>query len=223
MVDEQGEPAPRALLRGLAALAGPFVPFDPAAAAATPEAEFLAWLRLAIAQGVAEPHAMTLSTVDGDNFPDARLLLLKDLDEKGWHFATSRLSAKGRQLAANRSAALTFYWPSLGRQVRIRGEAVDLGAAAGAADFRARGRGARAVALTERQSAPLADRAALDAAIAAQEARLDAEPEAVASSWAVYAVAARTVEFWQGDTKRRHVRLLYSRGPGGWTKQALWP
>jgi pyridoxamine 5'-phosphate oxidase len=214
---------PRALLRGLRALTGPFEPFDPATAAATPQEEFLAWLGLAIASGTAEPHAMTLSTTGEDGLPDSRVLLLKDLDERGWHFATSRNSAKGRQLAADPGAALTFYWPGLGRQVRIRGEAVDLGDGAGAADFRARGLGARAIALLERQSDPLGDPAELEEALERSLADLQSAPDVVSPSWAVYAVRPLSVEFWQGDVARRHVRLVYTRDGEGWTKGALWP
>jgi pyridoxamine 5'-phosphate oxidase len=214
---------PRALLRSLKALAGPFEPFDPAEAAATPQEEFLAWLGLAIASGAAEPHAMTVSTLGEDGLPDARLLLLKDLDHRGWHFATSRRSAKGRQLAADPRAALTFYWPGLGRQVRIRGEAVDLGKEAGAADFRARGLGARAVALLERQSDPLPDPAELGRAVERRLADLESAPDTISHSWAVYAVRPLTVEFWQADVARRHIRLLYTRDGAGWIKGALWP
>ncbi|MDB5487643.1 MAG: pdxH, partial [Reyranella sp.] len=118
-------------LRALKSLPGPFPAFDPAAAPADPRDLFSSWLEAAIDAGIREPHAMTLSTVDEDGHPDARILILKNLDEAGWHFATTRTSPKGRQIEASPRAALTFYWQPLGRQVRISGAVVDLGTAAG--------------------------------------------------------------------------------------------
>lgn len=213
----------RTFLRGLKALIGPYEPFNPDEAAETPEQQFLNWLETAVAAGVPEPHAMTLSTVDEDGSPDARVLTLKDLSAAGWCFATSRMSAKGKQLTARPQAALTFYWTSLGRQVRVRGTVVDLGPEVGAADFLARSSSARAVALLERQSRVLEADETLDSALAGAEARIDADPDAVASSWAVYLLTPATVEFWQGDCGRRHTRLQYVQGGESWIKRRLWP
>ena len=215
--------AVRDLLRSLPALAGPFEPFDTDLVAGTPEGQFLRWLRGAVAAGVPEPHAMTLSTVDAEGLPDARVLLLKDVGTAGWCFATSRISAKGVQLAGRPGAALTFYWPGLGRQVRVRGEVVDLGPEAAAADFAARGRGARALALAERQSQVLEREADLGVALADAQSLIDAEPGVIAASWTLYAVQAETVEFWQADEERRHTRLQYVREGGGWSTRRLWP
>lgn len=86
-----------------------------------PHRLFTDWLGGAIDVGEPEPHAMTLSTCGEDDLPDARVLILKDLDPTGWWFATSSLSAKGRQLEVRPGAALTFHWKSLARQVRVRG------------------------------------------------------------------------------------------------------
>ena len=140
----------RELLRKLSSLAGPLPSFDTSACASTPEAQFLAWLGEAVAAGVQEPHAMTLSTADDDCHPDARVLILKDLDEQGWHFAASAASPKGVQLSRHPEAALTFYWPKVGRQVRIRGAVVALDCEKNAADFLARPQGSRAGALLAR-------------------------------------------------------------------------
>ncbi|ODT84129.1 MAG: hypothetical protein ABS76_01090 [Pelagibacterium sp. SCN 64-44] len=205
--------ATRLLLRELTSLAGPLPDFDPDTAEATPQAQFLAWLREAIAAGVREPHAMTLGTVAPDGRPDARVLILKDLDAHGWHFATSRHSPKGAQLANNASATLTFYWPALGRQVRIRGEVIDQGADVAAADFWARSEQARANASLARQSQPMDPEASSSPAGISESA----------AGWVVYAVRPSAVEFWQGRTDRRHTRLLYTPDREGWTKEQLWP
>ncbi|EFV13820.2 pyridoxine/pyridoxamine 5'-phosphate oxidase [Segniliparus rugosus] len=213
----------RDLLRSLPVFAGVVRDFDVADVPDDPEALFAAWLRDAVEHGAAEPHAMTLSTVDADGSPDARVLILKDLDDGGWWFATSATSAKGRQLADCPVAALTFYWPEVGRQVRVRGPVVEGSAERGAADFRSRGSAARAVALASRESQPLADRAACEEAVAAARQWLSADPTLVAEGWRVYAVAARSVEFWQADKDRQHARVRYAREADGWSRALLWP
>lgn len=210
-------------LRELKSLAGPFEPFDLDAAPSTPTVLFQSWLTAAIAAGLREPHAMTLSTVDADGNPDARVLILKDLDARGWHFAISRGSPKGRQIAHHPQVALTFYWQALGRQVRIRGRAVDLGPAAAAADFLARVPEARAATLLARQSDVMESAGALEEGLERQAQRIAEAPAIVAPDWAVYVVEAGEVEFWQGDENRHHLRLLYRRAGDAWSRARLWP
>ncbi len=213
----------RALLRKVSSLAGPLPSFDTSASASTPQAQFLAWLDQAIAAGVQEAHAMTLSTVDDGGHPDARVLILKDLDEQGWHFATSAASPKGMQLCRHPEAALTFYWPKVGRQVRIRGTAIALDYDINVADFLARPQGSRAGALLNRQSDVLASANDVDTALSEQYERMARQPGLVAPAWTVYAVRPECVEFWQGDTQRRHTRLRYRRALTSWEKELLWP
>lgn len=210
-------------LRALKSLAGPFPAFDPVTVPEDPRDLFSAWLDAAVDAGIREAHAMTLSTVDEEGNPDARVLILKNVDEEGWHFATTRFSPKGRQIAVNARAALTIYWQPLGRQVRLRGNVVDLGAAAGNADFRARPFGARVAALLARQSDVLESGEDLATALRQQERQVEQEPEQVAPDWAVYALAPSSIEFWQGDTQRRHIRLRYRRSDTSWTRERLWP
>lgn len=216
-------PPLRARLRALPVFAGPLPEFDPAVAPADPETLFARWLEQAVAVGVPEPHAMTLATVDDEGLPDARVLILKDLDERGWWFASSVESAKGRQLERHAAAALCFYWPLVARQVRVRGAVVRADAEESAADFRGRGVGARAVALAGRQSAPLDDLDRCREAVEHAAARIAAEPATAAPTWSLFAVAASTVEFWQADWERRHVRLRYQREGSAWRRGLLWP
>ncbi|CAN5435313.1 pyridoxal 5'-phosphate synthase [soil metagenome] len=107
---------------------------------------FVEWLCHAIDSGVPEPHAMTLSTVSGSGRPSARVLILRDVtaDDAGWHFATSAASPKAVQLSTNPVAALAFYWPALGRQVRIEGTVTVDPPEVAEADFLARSPDARA-------------------------------------------------------------------------------
>ncbi|KKC39345.1 oxidase [Devosia epidermidihirudinis] len=207
----------RDLLRNLPSLAGPLWPFVTEDAPDAPQTLFSTWLRDAIDAGIAEPHAMTLSSVDAAGHPDARVLILKDVDQSGWHFASVSDGPKGRQIAANPNVALTFYWQRFGRQVRIRGEAIALSAEASARDFAARSPVARAMAMVGRQSDTLGERSDIERALRS------GINEDVTLSWTVYAVAPRSVEFWQGDADRRHVRLRYERQTDGWSKALLWP
>ncbi|MBS1675409.1 MAG: pyridoxamine 5'-phosphate oxidase family protein [Actinobacteria bacterium] len=109
-----------------------------------PLALFQNWITAAAEDGVPEPHAMTLATVDADGLPDARTLLLKDVDERGWAFAGPRSSAKGRQLAANPVAALSFWWQPVLRAVRVRGPVQEASREDSAADLATRSAAARA-------------------------------------------------------------------------------
>lgn len=198
--------------------------FDPRAAPANPVTLFLGWLEAAIQAGVPAPHTMTLATADERGQPSSRVLICKDVDGEGrWHFASSSASGKGRDLAVNPGAALSFWWPQQGRQIRIRGTAAPAGEQASAADFLARPPASRAEGLVGHQSEPLGDPAELDQAFRTAHARVLADPELVAPAWTLYTLTAEQVEFWQGDPERRHVRLRYQRAGSAWTRQLLWP
>jgi len=213
----------RRLLRGLEVFAGDLPEFDPGTAPGTPSDLFTEWLLGAVEAGVREPHAMTVSTAGADGNPTARTLILKGVGPEGWQFASDGGSVKARDLAERPFAALTFYWPQQARQVRVRGTVVAAGPEESAADFLARGAGARAEALLGRQSQPLADLAGRDVAVKESLARLESEPDLVAPGWTLHTVRPESVEFWQGDKERRHTRLVYLREDAGWRKQLLWP
>lgn len=217
----------RELLRGLEVFAGTLPDFDPAATPSDPVGLFTAWLSEALAAGVREPHAMTLSTVDEAGDPQARVLILKNVDEAGWQFAVHAASPKGRQVAARPSAALTFYWPLQARQIRVRGAVTPEPAERSAADFLARSPGARAEALLGRQSGHLGDLGERDLAMAASLERVEKEPDLVTDEWRLYTLVPRDVEFWQGDKGRSHTRLRYERtdpdSGASWRKRLLWP
>ncbi|BCY06675.1 pyridoxal 5'-phosphate synthase [Actinoplanes sp. L3-i22] len=212
------------MLRTLPAMAGELSHFDLDRTPAEPRELFLRWFGEAVAAGVREPHAMNLATVDEDGLPDVRVLLLRDVDERGWQFATDRRSAKGRQLTARPDAALGFYWPEQGRQVRVRGKVFDLGLAASAADFLSRSPVSRTASLSSVQSDTMAEDSDITLALQEAERLLAADPDFVPESHAVYAVVPVSVEFWQGDpASRRHPRLRYRRSADSWVKERLWP
>ncbi|MFD5342395.1 pyridoxal 5'-phosphate synthase [Streptomyces anulatus] len=198
--------------------------FDPASAPADPVPLFHAWFAEAVAAGQAEPHTMSLATADAEGLPDVRTLMLHDADERGWHFATHATSTKGRQLAARPYAALGFYWPAQGRQVRVRGPVVRCTPAESHADLHARSTGALAAALTGAQSEVVGSAAELHRAADAAWDRARAEPDAEAPTWTRYVVEPAEVEFFQGDARRRHIRLRYRlQEDGDWTRELLWP
>lgn len=198
--------------------------FDTDAVPGAPAELFTHWLRQAVDDGVVEPHAMTLSTNDANGHPDARTLILKDLENDRWWFATNARSAKGIQLKGCPAAALTFYWPSVARQVRVRGAVTTGSPEMSAADFRARGISARAVALVSQESQSLIDRPTCAQAAEQVRRRLAVDPDLISPDWTVYAVAADTVEFWQADTQREHLRIQYTRrNDGSWRHTLLWP
>ncbi|GAC1440637.1 MAG: pyridoxal 5'-phosphate synthase [Solirubrobacteraceae bacterium] len=212
-----------ARLRALRVFDDKLPAFAPERAPEQPGDLFREWLLEAIECGVRAPHAMTLSTVDGDGHPDARVLILRGTLGDRWEFASSRASRKGRELAAAPWAALTFHWPERGRQVRVRGRVDDAGPAAAGRDFLARGPGSRAESLPGRQSAELSNRGELRAAFARARELVDADPSLVPEHWALFRLEADEVEFWQADRERQHVRLQYARAAAHWRKTLLWP
>lgn len=213
----------RDVLRAVPVLKGRAPSFDPDRAPDDPVALFVDWFEGALRAGVTEPHAMTVSTVGPGGRPDARVLILKAVDADGWHFGVSSVSQKGRDLATNPVAALTFYWPEQVRQVRLSGPVVADPREVGAADFTARSFGSREMALTRRQSQPLLDPAEIDHALEKARLELEADPTFAPEEWISYAVQPDQVEFWQGDTGRRHQRLRYESQDGRWTRGLLWP
>jgi pyridoxamine 5'-phosphate oxidase len=213
----------RAYLRGLEVFAGELPAFDPDAAPERPETLFVEWLTTAVEAGVREPHAMAVSTIGTDGTPSARILLLKNVDARGWQFAAHSASPKGRDVAEHPVASLTFYWPQQARQIRVRGPVEPESAQESAADFLARSIGSRAEASTGRQSQPLEDRQTLDLTVKQTLERITNDPGLVLPEWILYSVRAQQVEFWQGDKQRKHTRLRYERDGENWTRGQLWP
>lgn len=198
-------------------------PFDPETAPPTPLALFTSWFADAVAAGQPEPHTMSLATVDRAGQPDVRIVMLHGADADGWSFATHRSSRKGRALSAHPYAALAFYWPVLGRQVRVRGPVSAAPVQESQADLHARSTGALAAALTGRQSEELSSLDELRQASQAAWGRAHENPAEPSPTWTLYRLHPQTVEFFQGDAERRHVRLEYSRTEFGWSRTLLWP
>jgi len=212
------------VLRGLSSFPSELPGFDPGAALETPTSQFATWLDDAVAAGILAPHAATLSTADSDGRVSGRTLVLRGIEDDGWVFSSHGESGKGRDIEANPNAALTFFWATLGRQVRVAGPVRTLDAERAALDFLGRPESGRASSLVGHQSEPLDSKDTYTRAEAEALEAVRADPRIVAGDWRCYAIVADTVEFWQASADRAHVRLRYTReSPSSWTRQLLWP
>ena len=185
---------------------------------ADPVAELRAWLEEARAAGIELPEAMTLATATADGAPSARMVLLKDADERGLSFFTNYESRKGVELAENPRAALVVYWHALGRQVRVEGSVERLPAAESDAYFESRPPGSRRSAAVSPQSAVIASREELARAAAALGDDVPRPP-----GWGGYLLVPSLWEFWQHRVDRLHDRFRYRPGEGGWVVERLAP
>jgi pyridoxamine 5'-phosphate oxidase len=198
-------------------------PLDPADCDDDPIAEVRSWLRYAVGEGIATPNAMTLATVDERGRPSARIVLLKDIDERGFVFFTNYDSRKGLDLAAQPWAALVLFWEVLHRQVRIEGAVERIAAAESDAYFASRPRGSQVGAIASPQSQVLASRQALEQRVAELASAHGETPLARPAHWGGYRVIPDAIELWQGQPSRLHDRVRYRRDPRGWTKDRLAP
>jgi len=191
---------------------------------ADPIALFRQWQDEAAAAGVILPEAMTLATADGAGRPSARTVLLKGVDERGFVFFTNYESRKGRQLAENPHAALTFLWHTEPRrQVLVTGIVERVPRAESEAYFRTRDVGSRLGAWASRQSSSLESRAELEGAFADAEARFG-DDVPLPDWWGGYVLAPETIEFWESRPNRLHQRVRYSRGhDDSWQETLLSP
>ena len=184
---------------------------------------FQTWLKDATEKEPNDPNAMTLATVDRDGLPDARMVLLKEVDQRGFTFYTNLESAKGEELSANPRAALNFHWKSLRRSVRVRGAVEPVSAAEADAYFATRARSARIGAWASDQSRPMPDRFALEKRVAEVGLRFGVGAVPRPPNWSGYRIAPARIEFWRDRPFRLHERLLFTREGERWTTSRLYP
>jgi pyridoxamine 5'-phosphate oxidase len=196
---------------------------DEGHAAADPLEQFEAWLQQAIDAQVPEPNAMTLATVGADQRPSTRIVLIKQVDERGIVWYSNYHSRKGRELDGNPFAALQFHWVELERVVRVEGRVEKVSADESDAYFASRPLASRIGAWASPQSEPIEGRAALLRRAAEYGVRYGLNPPRP-PHWGGYRLLADRWEFWQGRPSRLHDRLRYALQPdGGWRVQRLAP
>ena len=190
-----------------------------------PIAAFDGWLQEAGASEPNDPNAMSLATVDADGMPNARMVLLKGHDARGFVFYTNFESQKGSELADNAKAALCFHWKSLHRQVRVQGPISAVSDAEADAYYNSRGRQSRIGAWASQQSRPLADRAELEAAFAKIDAQYPDEDIPRPPHWSGRRISPLRIEFWQDGDHRLHDRLVFKRASAdaAWETERLYP
>ncbi|MFI9645590.1 phenazine biosynthesis FMN-dependent oxidase PhzG [Streptomyces sp. NPDC052040] len=191
---------------------------------ADPMALLREWLDEAVRREVREPFAAALATVDETGRPSTRILLVKDLDDRGLVFTSFRGSRKGRDLAARPVASMTFYWRETLQQITLSGTVEELTAEESDDLFARRPLAAQATTAVSRQSRPLDDEAALRAR--ARELVETGGPVPRPAEWTGYRLVPQAVEFWYGSPDRLHRRLAYecsAQNAHAWTHQRLYP
>ncbi len=188
-----------------------------------PFAFFARWFAEAQASEPNDPNAMTVATTNQEGHPSARIVLLKEWDEKGFVFYTNKESRKGDELRENPRAALLFFWKSLHRQIRIEGTVEHVTDAEADAYYASRPRVSRLGAWASIQSRPLAERAILEGRVKEFEEQFPGEDIPRPAYWSGYRIVPAYMEFWQDMPFRLHDRTVFTRQGDGWTVGKIFP
>lgn len=195
-----------------------------AAAPLTPWELFTKWLDEAGTTEINDPNAMCLATTDANGRPSARIVLLKDFDERGFVFYTNRESRKGQALSLHPQAALCFHWKTLGRQVRVEGRVVMVDDHESDAYYASRPKGSRIGAWASRQSRPLESRSTLVSRVEELERQYNQTDNIPRPPhWGGYRLNPDYIEFWHDGEFRLHTRLVYNLTEKGWERSLLYP
>jgi pyridoxamine 5'-phosphate oxidase len=182
------------------------------------------WFRQAVQARLIDPNAMAVTTVSPSGKPSARMVLLRGLDKKGFVFFTNYLSQKGKELKKRPHASLLFFWPLLGRQVRVEGRVERVTARESDAYFATRPRGSQLSAWVSKQSERIPNRESLEKRMVEFEVKFKNKKIPRPSHWGGYRVLPVSIEYWSGRRNRLHDRLRYQRkSKGGWRRERLAP
>jgi pyridoxamine 5'-phosphate oxidase len=198
-------------------------PLDPSSCDPDPFVEAQRWLTVAIDGGIPSANAMTLATVDERGRPAARIVLLKEIDQRGFVFHTSYDGRKGRDIASHPHAALVFWWEPLHRQIRVEGSVEKLAPADSDAYFATRPRGSQLGAIASPQSQVISSRQELEAKVIALQQKYGESIPQRPANWGGYRVVPDMIELWQGQPSRLHDRVRYTLTDGSWTRDRLAP
>lgn len=190
---------------------------------ADPIIQFRHWFDEAVSAKVNDPNAFTLGTVGSDDYPDARIVLLKDFSPKGFTFYTNYNSSKGKELEANPKVCMNFFWPELARQVRVSGIVEKVSPEESDAYFRSRPKGSQISAWASAQSEFVKSHSEMVSRFEEMERRFENTEIPRPPHWGGYLIIPNKIEFWQGRMNRFHDRVLYVRSANGWTLSRLMP
>jgi pyridoxamine 5'-phosphate oxidase len=188
-----------------------------------PFRQFESWFSEACASDVLDPNAMSIATVDARGRPSSRTVLLKYFDRRGFVFFTNLASAKAQDMEDNGNVALLFFWPALGRQVRITGTADQIPKKETLRYFMTRPRGSQIGAWVSAQSSVIGSRSLLEAKFDEVKRKFADGEVPLPTFWGGYRVVPREIEFWQGRNDRLHDRFVYSLAEDNWTVDRLAP
>ncbi len=188
-----------------------------------PFLQFSRWFDDAVAAKVTEPNAMTLATSTPNGVPSARIVLLKNFDERGFTFYTSYEGRKAKELGENPRGALLFYWPDLERQIRLEGEVQKVSREESETYFLSRPLGSKIGAWASKQSAILKGSEELASRWMETQQRFANGIVPLPETWGGYRLWPNALEFWQGRPSRMHDRILYERNGTFWNFKRLGP
>lgn len=188
-----------------------------------PHTQFAFWMADAKAEGVKDPYAVSVSTVDADGYPQCRVVYLRDIIDGGYVFYTNYSSGKGTDIAQHPKAAMNFHWAEQDRQVKLVGDISPVADEVSDAYFASRPRESQLGAWASDQSSVLADRDTLTGRLDLMRKRYEGSEVPRPPHWGGYILYPHTMEFWQGRSSRLHDRLQYRQVSGHWVIERLNP